>query len=129
MQREQRLTGSKRFSAIHQKGQSWANRLLVLKAISNDLDVSRFGILVGKRTGGAVVRNKVKRRLRETVRLAPVKAGCDVILIARRGAAQADYHQLGRAAQELFTRAGLITNSAAPSPRAQGPKGPSEGRA
>ena len=120
MQREQRLTGSKRFSVIHQKGQTWANRLLVLKVLPNDLDVSRFGILVGKRTGNAVVRNKVKRRLREAIRLAPVKAGCDVILIARMGASQADYHQLGRAAQELFTRAGLIANSATPSPTPQG---------
>ena len=85
MQRELRLTGSKRFSLIHKEGRGLANRLLVLKSIPNDLDRSRFGFMVGKRIGSAVIRNKVKRRLREITRLTPVKAGRDIVFIARRG--------------------------------------------
>ena len=65
MQRERRLTEGKRFSLIHREGRGWANRLLVLKIIPNDLDRNRFGFLAGKRIGKAVVRNRVKRRLRE----------------------------------------------------------------
>ena len=72
MQRRQRLTGSKRFSQIHAEGSSAANRLLVIRYLANDLDCSRFGFLVSKRIGKAAVRNKVKRRLREAVRLNPV---------------------------------------------------------
>ena len=111
MQRERRLTDSKRFSLIHQEGRVWANRLLVVKIIPNGLDRSRFGFLVGKRIGNAVVRNKVKRRLRDVIRLEPVKAGWDIIFIARRGAASSDYHHLKRAAEDLFKRARLLSSS------------------
>ena len=109
MQRQRRLTGSKRFSLVRQARQSCANRLLVLRSIPNDLDVSRFGFLVGKRTGGAVLRNLVRRRLREAVRPMPVKPGWDIVLIARRSAAGAAYIDLKGAAQELLSRARLMT--------------------
>lgn len=109
MQRERRLTDSKRFPLIHQEGRVWANRLLVMKIIPNGLDNSRFGFLVGKRIGNAVVRNKVKRRLRDVIRLEPVQAGWDVIFIARRGADSSDYNQLKRAAGGLLKRAKLLS--------------------
>ena len=115
MRRGQRLTGSKRFSLIHQEGHAWANRLLVIKTIPNDLDRSRFAFLVGKRIGSAVARNKVKRRLREAVAPTPVEAGWDVIFIARRDAANADYHQLKRATEDLLKRARLLSDRT-PSP-------------
>jgi ribonuclease P protein component len=108
MQRERRLTEGKRFSLIHREGRGWANRLLVLKIIPNDLDRNRFGFLAGKRIGKAVVRNRVKRRLREVVRLAPMKDGWDIILIARKGTSEASYHQLKRAAEDLLKRARLL---------------------
>ncbi len=96
---------------IHQEGRVWANRLLVMKIIPNGLDKSRFGFLVSKRIGNAVVRNKVKRRLRDVIRLEPVDAGWDVIFIARRGADSSDYHQLKRAAGGLLKRAKLLSGS------------------
>ena len=114
MEKERRLTGSKRFSMIYRQGRAFANRLLVLRTIPNDLDGSRFGFLVGKRIGGAVVRNKVKRRLREAVRLIPVRAGWDVIFIARREAANSDYHHLGRAAADLLKRSKLLSTPSGP---------------
>jgi len=118
MQRELRLTGSKRFSLIHQEGRRWANRLLLLRAIANDLDKSRFGFLVGKRIGCAVVRNKVKRRLREIIRVRAIRPGWDILLIARREASKADYSQLGNAAEDLLQRAGLMSK---PAPNSTGP--------
>ena len=109
MQKGLRLTGSTRFSQIHREGRSSANRLLVLKSLPNDIDRSRFGILVGKRNGNAIARNRVKRRLREVLRREPVAAGWDIILIARRPAAHADYDHLKEAAQELLKKARLIS--------------------
>ena len=116
MQKGLRLTGSTRFSQIHREGRASANRLLVLKSLPNDIDRSRFGILVGKRSGNAITRNRVKRRLREVLRREPVVAGWDIVFIARRPAADADYHHLKGAAQELLKNARLISDETAPPP-------------
>ena len=63
--------------------------------------------MVSRRIGNAVVRNKVKRRLREAVRLTPVKAGWDAVFIARRGTERAGYPELKQAAGNLLRRAHL----------------------
>ena len=88
----------------------------MLKSLSNDIDRSRFGILVGKRNGNAITRNRVKRRLREVLRQEPVAAGWDIVLIARRPAATADYDHLKWAAQELLKRARLLSSKNVPHP-------------
>ena len=105
MQRQLRLTESKRFSQIHGKGNSIANRLLVIRALPNGLEWSRFGFVVSKRIGNAVTRNLVKRRLRESVRQNRVKGGWDAVFIARRGAGNAEYWQLKQATDNLLRRA------------------------
>ena len=119
MQRRQRLTGSKRFSQIHIGGSSAANRLLVIRYLANGSNCSRFGFLVSKRIGNAAVRNKVKRRLREAVRLNPVKAGWDAIFIVRRGAGSAKYQDLKDAIDNLLQRANLVDEP--PQPTGPGP--------
>ena len=87
-----------------------ANGLLVLRLASNDLDRSRFCFVAGKRVGNAVVRNRVKRRLREVVRNSDFQPGWDAIIMARRGAGDADYAQLERAAHNLMRRSGLTAS-------------------
>ena len=119
MQRRQRLTGSKQFSQIHAEGGSAANRLLVIRYLANDSDYSRFGFLVSKRIGNAVVRNKVKRRLREAVRLNQVKSGWDALFIVRRGAGSAKYQDLKDATDNLLQRANLVEKQ--PQPTGPGP--------
>ena len=114
MQRRQRLTGDKRFSPIHVEGSSAANRLLVIRYLANGSDCSRFGFLVNKRIGNAAARNRVKRRLREAVRLNPVKAGWDALFIARRGAGTAKYQELKEATDNLLRRAKLVDSNPQP---------------
>ena len=108
MQRRSRLTGNKRFSQIHRDGSSAANRLLVIRFLANGLGQSRFGFMVSKRIGNAVVRNRVKRRLREAVRQIRVKAGWDAVFIARRGTEKAGYRELNQAAGSLLKRSHLV---------------------
>ncbi len=108
MQQSSRLTGSKRFSQIHRLGSSAANRLLVIRYLPNGLDQSRFGFLTSKRIGNAVVRNRVKRRLREAVRGSRVKCGWDAVFIARKGSGQAGSEELRRAAHSLLRRGQLV---------------------
>ena len=109
MQKELRLRKAKEFALVYRMGGSWADDLLVLKAMPNGTEEStRFGFSVSKRTGNAVVRNTIKRRAREAVRHAPVKKGWDVIIIARRKAGMADYNQLEASARRLLRRADLL---------------------
>jgi ribonuclease P protein component len=108
MHRRSRLTGSKRFSQIHRDGGNTVNRLLVVRFLANGTDQSRFGFMVSKRIGNAVVRNRVKRRLREAVRTCQVKTGWDVVFIARKGSEKADYQALKLAAGNLLRRNQLV---------------------
>jgi len=95
---------------VYKKGRSWAHPLLVLCALRNDLNCSRFGFSVSKRVGGAVVRNRAKRLMREATRLrqAMIADGWDVIIIARQPMREANFHQVDRAVEQLLRRAHLL---------------------
>lgn len=84
-----------------------ANGLLVMRVLPNGLERSRFCFVTGKRVGNAVVRNRVKRRLREVVRNSAAAPGWDTVLIARKGAGEADFKQLERAVHNLVRRTRL----------------------
>ncbi len=107
MKRHARLQGRGRFSQIYREGSTWSHRLLVLKVLPNGLPESRFGFAVGKALGGAVVRNHLRRRLREIVRHTPTRPNWDAIFIARGGTVGATFPELAEAASELLGRAGL----------------------
>ncbi|MCH7744508.1 MAG: ribonuclease P protein component [Chloroflexi bacterium] len=108
MRKDQSLRKTKDFAAVRREGRSWPDRLLVLAARRNGLEVSRFGFTVGKRVGNAVVRNKIKRRLKEAVPLNQVQQGWDIVLIARKDASSAEYHRLKRSMTGLLKRAGVL---------------------
>ena len=111
MRKELRLTRANDFRAVRREGRSWSNGVLVLVTRRNGYESSRFGFSVGKRVGNAVVRNKVKRRLKEAVRNARVRPGWDSVLIARKAAATADFQRLSHSMTSLFRRAGLVPTS------------------
>lgn len=108
MKREQRLTRKSQYTTVYRQGKSWVNEFLVMKAVPNGLELSRFGFSVSKRVGKAVVRNRVRRRLRECLWLTSCKSGWDIVFIARSPASKADYHQLKRAVENLTRRAYLL---------------------
>ena len=102
------LTRSQQYAQVQTMGRSWSCELLVMRAMPNDLDRSRLGFSVSKRVGKAVVRNKVKRRLREILRSVSLRPGRDIVFIARPAAAAADFAALRDAALDLLSRAHLI---------------------
>lgn len=108
MRREERLTREREFQAVYQSGGSWANKFVVLRVLANGVESNRYGFVVSKRVGNAVTRNRVKRRLREVVRLMQLKGGWDIVVIARSASATGDYHQLELSLGELFSRAQLL---------------------
>jgi len=108
MQRETYLTKPKQYALVYSEGKSWVNSLLVMKTLPNGLGLSRCGFSISKRVGKAVVRNKVKRVLREILRLTPLEPGWDIIFIARPRAASTGYANLKKSVDGLLFQARLL---------------------
>jgi ribonuclease P protein component len=96
---------------VYRQGKVWANSLLVMKAMPNGLSLSRYGFSVTKKVGKAVQRNRLKRLLREIMRLQLLRPGWDIVFIARSVAVNTDYHQLERAVTKLLARAQLLESN------------------
>ena len=108
MRGEQYLTRAAQYALVYNKGSTWVDNLLVLKALPNGMEITRFGLSVSKRVGKAVTRNRVKRLLREAVRQEKIKAGWDLVFIARSGAAAAGFGGITGSVRGLLSRGGLI---------------------
>ena len=87
-----------------------ANSYLVLYARRNHTHTNRVGITAGKKLGHAVVRNRIRRRLREVYRLNEdlFIPGWDIVVVARSQCIGADFQKLTRAYLSLAERAGLL---------------------
>ena len=105
---EQYLTKTAQYGLVYKEGSSWISVLVVMKALPNGLNLSRCGFSVSRRVGIAVVRNRVKRLLREILRQTPLQSGWDIIFIARSPAAKANYRNLEKSVGGLLFRAGLL---------------------
>ena len=87
-----------------------ANGFLVLYAKPNKLTINRVGITVSKKLGHAVVRNRVRRRLREVYRLneEQFQQGWDIVVVARSRCIDADFQSITKAYLALAAKAGIL---------------------
>ena len=98
------------FRRLYNKGKSAASRSVAVYFRRNGKRENRLGLTVGVKVGHAVVRNLIRRRLREIYRLSEelLIQGVDIVIVARSAAAKADYHELERELLGLFARLGLL---------------------
>ena len=94
------------FDALARSGTARSNRLLVLRTLRTDRTETRVGLSTPRSLGGAVQRNRVRRRLRELIRerQGGIGAGWDLLLIARPEASLASHAELREALGSLLER-------------------------
>jgi ribonuclease P protein component len=87
-----------------------ANSFVVLYARKNGTNTNRVGITVSKKLGHAVVRNRVRRRLRDVYRLNEDKfqPGWDIVVVARSKAVTAEFARLTAAYLQLADKLGIL---------------------
>lgn len=84
------------FVNVYHHGKSYANKYLVMYILKNDLDQNRYGITVSKKVGNSVVRHRVTRLIRESIRLNEEKfdRGFDIVIVARNTAKNKNYNDI-----------------------------------
>jgi ribonuclease P protein component len=107
------LTRRAQFLAVYESGKAFADGLIAVRVLPNGLEHTRVGFSVTKNIGMATVRNRVKRLLKENVRLLEIKSGRDIVFIARRNIVSADFHQLRNSIVRLLRRADLLIDNVA----------------
>jgi ribonuclease P protein component len=108
MDRAHRLRKGLEFDRAYREGTVVSGPLVVLRVILNGGGPTRWGFAVGKRISKrAVVRNRIRRRLREAARTLNVREGYDIVVTARAGALEADYGRLLKALRREIGRSEL----------------------
>jgi ribonuclease P protein component len=112
MKRQNRLSRSRDFDAVYRHGRSASSRFLVLYWFpQEESGEPRFGFSVPKAAGSSVVRNRIKRQLRDVwrARLESVPPGNDYVLIVRPGLPEAveanGFEWLGERVDEVLAKA------------------------
>jgi len=106
------LPGGQEFSCVFDDGKARAGRYVVLQYLKKDCGPVRCGFAAGKRLGNAVLRNRLRRRLREALRTSRCKLmPSDIILIARKKTADVKFPKLKKEIRSLLHQAGLLYES------------------
>ena len=110
VKRAWRLKSGSDVQRVWQQGATWAHPLIILRTRANGLEQSRVAFVVSKKIGGAVARNRAKRLMREAIRpkFLDTVQGYDLVLIGRNAIAQASWHEIAAAVDELLRRAKLL---------------------
>ena len=109
--RTQGLKKDSDFRKVYKHGKSFANRYLVMYILKNKSENSRIGISVSKKVGKAIIRNKVRRRIKESYRLnidENVKYGYDIVFIARVAIKDAEYKDVEKSMKHLVKKAEMF---------------------
>lgn len=109
--KKNRLKLKKDFEQVFKQGKGFKQNFLFMKVIENGLDETRFGFVVSKKISNkAVIRNKIKRQLREIIRnqINQIKKGLDIVLIVLPGIENKDFQEIEQTVNKLLKKANTI---------------------
>ena len=104
------LKKSKDFQNVYHKGNSYANRLLVMYVLENHTDKNRLGISVSKKVGNSVIRHHLTRLIREGYRLQEdmFNSGLDMVVVTRKNAVNCSCQEITSALLHLGKLQGIL---------------------
>lgn len=110
MLNHERLKKNYEFKYVYNKGKVYSNNLLVMYLVKNKTNYNRVGFSVSKKVGKSVIRNKVRRRIKEIFRLSceNIEKGYNIIFVSRVKAKEAAYKELEKAMMSLFRKSGIL---------------------
>ena len=97
------LKKNRDFQYVYRNGKSYANKYLIMYCMENHQEKNRLGISVSKKVGNSVVRHHITRLIRESYRLHEniFNSGLDIVVIAKRSAAEISYREIESAMLHL----------------------------
>ena len=111
LQAKNRLKKRKEFAYIYRKGERFNTNNLTLLKIYSKYPTARIGFSVSNKIGKAVVRNKIKRQLREIVRpLVPAIKNCNLIFVAKPTITNTTFSELQKEVNQILIK-GKILNA------------------
>jgi len=110
MEKSQRLRKNREFRYVYNKGKVYSNSILVMYIVKNNSEYNRVGFSVSNKVGKSVVRNKVRRRIKESFRLnaSIIKKGYNIVFISRVRARGVNYKEIEKAMLLLFKEAKIL---------------------
>ncbi|WP_128895603.1 ribonuclease P protein component [Longirhabdus pacifica] len=112
MEKKYRLAKNEQFKRIYRNGQSMANhQFVVYSKPSKGTEHFRVGVVVSKKIGNAVVRNRMRRVMKEILRhhKHDIISNVDIIVLARKATLNMNYKQLESSMKHVLRKAGLIS--------------------
>ena len=96
------------FKEAYNKGMSFSCKELVIFKKENELNYNRLGVSISKKVGNSVVRHRIKRLIKEIMRLKDsIKSGYDIVFIVRKPAVGKTYQELEKSVDYLINKACL----------------------
>lgn len=105
-----RIKKKKDFEIIFKNSKSFKNKLFILRAKKNNLDLCRVGLIVSQKVSKkAVVRNKIRRRLSKLLseRLKNIELGTDIIFIALSGIEKKEFQEIREGVDNILAKANV----------------------
>jgi len=106
-----RIKKEKDFEAIFKNSKSFRSNLFIFKIMKNNLGINRFGFVVSKKVSlRATIRNKVRRRLTETIKVKTTDMinGIDLLIIALPGIEKKEFSETKEAINNALVKSGII---------------------
>ena len=96
---------------LYRRGKSEVGPYVAVYCMKNGMEINRLGVTTGTKLGKAVVRNLVRRRIKEAYRLSEkrMNRGFDIVVVARGRSVSADYHKIEKDLLSRLKNLGVIT--------------------